>query len=101
MVAEPKSPPKRFERNWRGTLESRNEMGSTGGRAMFDGPHHWRDRRPLDPSDPARVLPAHPPLRRISVRAWDHTAFARGATEETGPARCPAPHSLSGVPQAA
>src|SRR5580700_10610173 len=80
-------------------LESRYEVGCPGGRAMFIGPNHRRDRRSLEPSDLAGMLPANPAVRGISVRARNHAPSARGTAEEAGPARRLAPHSVPGVAQ--
>src|SRR5438105_5009235 len=66
---------------------------------MFDGSNHRCDRRPLDASDPPRMLPAHAPLRGFSVRAWNHPPFARRAAEKAGSTGRAAPHSISGVAQ--
>src|ERR1700730_1176587 len=83
------------------TGEIRNEVGCLGGRAVFAGPHHRRDRRSLDPLDPSGVLSAHATVRGISNSARDYAPSARRTAQEAGPAGRPASHSVPGIAQAA
>src|ERR1700738_3140087 len=79
------------------TGEIRNEVGCLGGRAVFAGPHHRRDRRSLDPLDPSGVLSAHATVRGISNSARDYAPSARRTAQEAGPAGRPASHSVPGI----
>src|SRR5882757_10417110 len=77
-----------------------DEVGYARGGTLLAGPHCRRDRRSLEPADPARMLSAQTALRGVPVLARGHPPSAGGQAEETGALRRAAPDALSGIAQA-
>src|SRR4029453_4946799 len=68
--------------SYRTCVKLNHALEQAGERGVLGGAHGVGDRRPLDPADPARLLPARAPLRGIPGAArGDRAAPGQSATQ--------------------